>query len=112
MNGFCGGTDHVEHQVGMGKHGDVAAVERIGGGAHALRYEAFKIRVDGAIVVGHDVPTRLRPPGGARGVPAEKIGGRCIVSCPDKLLLSSERSPAKQAIPSGRNQIRPSATSM
>src|ERR1700722_13202765 len=24
---FCGGADYVEHEVGLGKHGDVTAVE-------------------------------------------------------------------------------------
>jgi hypothetical protein len=43
--------------------------------------------VNGAVVVGHDVPTRFRLPGDARGIPAEEVRSRCIVSRPNKLLL-------------------------
>src|SRR5438445_10790478 len=43
--------------------------------------------MDSAVVVGHDVPTRLRLPGGARGIPAEEVGSRRIVGGPNNLLL-------------------------
>src|SRR5882762_8752651 len=71
----------------MGKHRDVATVDGIGGSAHTLRREAFQVRMDSAVVVGHDVPTRLRLPGGARGIPAEEVGSRRIVGGPNNLLL-------------------------
>src|SRR5215470_10766653 len=29
LNGLCGGPDHVNHQAGLGEHGDVAAVHFI-----------------------------------------------------------------------------------
>ena len=66
MNGFCSGTDNVDDQAGVGQHRDVATVDGIGGSAHTLRREAFQVRMDSAVVVGYDVPTRLRLPGGAR----------------------------------------------
>src|SRR5712671_3571489 len=43
--------------------------------------------MDSAVVVGHDVPTRLRLPGRARGVPAEEVCGRRIMGGPNNLLL-------------------------
>src|SRR5271170_7235472 len=87
MNGFGGGTNNVNDQAGMGKHRDVATVNSMGGCIHTLRHETFQLRVNGAVVVGHDVPTRFRLPGDARGVPAEEVGSRRIVSRPNKLLL-------------------------
>src|SRR2546423_8324285 len=51
LNGLCGTADHVEHEAGVGEHGDVAAVDLIGGGAHPLRHEAFQLGVDGAVVL-------------------------------------------------------------
>src|SRR5713101_3693178 len=71
----------------MGKHRDVATVDGIGGSAHTLRREAFQVRMDSAVVVGHDVPTRLRLPGRARGIPAEEVGSWRIVGGPNNLLL-------------------------
>ena len=87
MNGSCGGTDNVDDQAGMGKHRDVATVDGIGGSAHTLRREAFQVRMDSAVVVGHDVPTRLRLPGRARGIPAEEVGSWRIMGGPNNLLL-------------------------
>ncbi len=43
--------------------------------------------MDSAVVVGDDVPTRLRLPGGARGIPAEEVGSWRIVGGPNNLLL-------------------------
>ena len=40
----------------------MAAVGFISGGAHALRHEAFQIGVDGAVVLGDDVPAQRRAP--------------------------------------------------
>ena len=82
MNGFCDGTNNVNNRAWAGEHRDVAAVDGVSGCTHALREEASKIRVHGAVVVGDDIPTRLRLPGDARGIPAEKIGGWRIMSRP------------------------------
>src|SRR5580700_5148438 len=43
----CGGTDDVEDVVGLGQHGAVAAVELVGGGAHALGGGPLEVGVDG-----------------------------------------------------------------
>src|ERR1039457_6346220 len=73
LNGAGGGTDHVDHQVRVGEHGHVAAVGRVGGGAHPLGAETFQVGVNGTVVVGHDVPARLRPPGGAVELLIEQV---------------------------------------
>src|SRR5260370_39198533 len=65
----------------------MAAVDSVRGGAHALRYEAFKIRVNRAVVVGHDVPAWLRLPGDAGGVSIKQVGRRRIMRRPNNLLL-------------------------
>src|ERR1700681_3167571 len=84
---FFSGTDNVDDQAGMGKHRHVATVDGIGGSTHTLRREAFQIRMDSAVVVGHDGPTRLRLPGRARGIPAEEVGSWRVVGGPNNLLL-------------------------
>ena len=43
--------------------------------------------MDSTVVFGHDVPTRLRLPGNARGVPAEQVGSRRIMGRPHDFLL-------------------------
>src|SRR5258708_28969586 len=55
----CGCPDDVEDEVGVGEHGDVAAVDVVGGGTHPLSRGPLQLRVDGLVVVGHDVPGRL-----------------------------------------------------
>src|SRR5260370_8077048 len=65
--GDCGGglADYVEHGARLGEHWNVAALHLDGRGAHALRGEAFQLRMDTAILGGHDRPARLRPPSDA-----------------------------------------------
>jgi hypothetical protein len=46
------GSDDVEDVVGVGEHGDVAAVYVAGGGAHALRHEALLLGADGTVAAG------------------------------------------------------------
>src|SRR6266404_414345 len=87
LNGACGSTDHVDHEGGLREHGDVAAVGLMDGGAHPLRDEALQLGMNGAVVLGHEVPTRLRPPGGAFHLLVEQIDGRHTLGCPDDLLL-------------------------
>src|SRR5260370_2143431 len=82
-----GGADDVEDEAGLGEHGNVAAVGLVGGGAHALRNEAFQLRVDGVVLIGHDVPARLRLPGGVFGLGAEQVRVRHALGRPDQLLF-------------------------
>ena len=49
--------------------------------------EALQLRIDGAVVLGHDVPARLRPPGGACDLLVEQVRGRHALGRPDELLL-------------------------
>src|SRR5580704_6048705 len=44
---FCGVADDVEDEVGVRQHGDVAAVDVVGGGAHPLGPGPLQLRVDG-----------------------------------------------------------------
>jgi len=83
LNGGGGGPDHVDHKAGLGEHGDVAAADLVGGGAHAPGGEALQLGLDGVVVGGNDVPARLRLPRGAFGVPAEQVSGRRDVGRPD-----------------------------
>src|ERR1700731_3427352 len=46
----CGGPDDVEDEAGLGEHGDVAAVDVVGGGAHALGGGSLQVGVDGLVV--------------------------------------------------------------
>ena len=67
-------------------------------------HEALQIGMDRAVVLGHDVPARLRLPGGAPALPAEQVGGRRVVGGPDELLLclgqvSGEAADAVRAQP-------------
>src|SRR5260370_26194051 len=48
----------VEDVVGVGEHGDVAAVDVVGGGTHPLGRGPLQLGVDGLVLVGHDVPAR------------------------------------------------------
>jgi len=73
LNGASGFADHAEYEVRIGEHGDVAAGPLHGGCPHALRHETFQVGVDGAVVLGHDVPARLRPPRDAVDLLREKI---------------------------------------
>ena len=53
----------------MGQHRDVAAVNSVGAGVHPFRKEAFQFRLNRAVMVGDDVPARLRLPSDARRIP-------------------------------------------
>ncbi|MEY2462276.1 MAG: hypothetical protein QOH64_414 [Acidimicrobiaceae bacterium] len=71
----------------MGKHGDVAGVDVVGAGAHALGSESLQLGMDGSVVVGHDVPAGLRLPGGALHLLIEQVRVGWDVGCPDEFLL-------------------------
>ena len=82
-----GRADDVEHQVGVGEHGNVAAGNLSHFGAHALRKEPFQIRVDGAVVFADDVPARLRLPSSSTGLRVEQVGLGNSLRRPNELLL-------------------------
>jgi hypothetical protein len=87
IHGIRSGTDHVEHEARLREHGDMAGVDLIGGRAHPLRHEAFEVRLDRAVLVGHDVSTRLRLPGGAFNLLVEQVCRRRRVGRLDEVLL-------------------------
>src|SRR5215469_4439325 len=55
-NGVCGGADYVEDAFRLGEHRHMAAVEFVGGCAHALGHSALQIGLNGAVILGDDVP--------------------------------------------------------
>src|ERR1700685_3297120 len=61
-----GGADDVEDEVGVRQHGDVAAVDVVGGGTHPLGRVPLQVWLDGLVVVGHAGTGQLGPPRGAR----------------------------------------------
>src|ERR1700722_7862716 len=65
----------------------MAAVELVGGCAHALGHSALQIGVDGAVVLGDDVPAWLRLPSGSPGFRLEQVGFGDALSRPNELLL-------------------------
>jgi hypothetical protein len=87
LNGACGLADDIEYEGGVREHGDVAAGGLDGDGSHALRHEAFQLGLYGAVLGGHDVPARLRPPSGAPDLLVEQVRRRCSVGRPHDLLL-------------------------
>src|SRR2546426_5971394 len=101
LNGACGGTDHVDHEGGLREHGDVAAVGLMDGGAHPLRDEALQLGMDGAVVLGHDVPARFRPPGGGLHLLVEQVRVRHPWVAQTSFCSCSDRSPAKYPMPLG-----------
>ena len=82
--GVCGGADHVEHEVGLGKHGDVTAFELMGDCFHALRKKTFQLRVHSAVVFADDVPARLRLPCGSPNFRLEQVGFRDALAVREK----------------------------
>src|SRR5258708_13362610 len=55
----CGCPDDVEDEVGVGEHGDVAAVDVVGGGTHPLSRGPLHLRVAALAVVAPSLPARL-----------------------------------------------------
>lgn len=64
-------------------------------GFHTFGKKAFKIRVDGVILLSDDVPTRSDPPGNARRIVRENVGSRRALRRPYELLLSRREIAAK-----------------
>jgi hypothetical protein len=77
----------VENEIGVGQHGDVTAVHVVGVGAHALGGESLQVGMDGLVVIGDDVPTRLRAPGGTGDLGVEQVRVWYRLGGPDQFLL-------------------------
>jgi hypothetical protein len=87
LNCICCGRDYIDHYVGVGEHGDVAAGDLSHFGAHPLSNEPFHVGVDGAVVLGDNVPAWLRSPGGSFDFRAEQVGDRHALGRPNKPLF-------------------------
>src|SRR6266849_8235325 len=85
--GVCGGADYVEHLVGLGKHGDVTALELVGGRFHSLRNKTFQLRVHSAVVLAHNVPARLRLPRRSFKLLVEEVRVWHALGRPNKFLF-------------------------
>ena len=57
------------------------------GGAHTLGNEALHVRVDGAVVLGDDVPAWLRLPGRSSDFRVEQVGNRHALRRPNEFLF-------------------------
>src|SRR5580698_3469227 len=55
--------DEFGYLMWTGDQRQVACLQFNSPGAHALRHEAFKIRIDRAVLSRHSIETGLRPPG-------------------------------------------------
>src|SRR5262249_16499984 len=78
LNSLGRGTDHVEDDVGVRQHRNVAARDFNRGRAHALGYETLEFRVYRAVVLGHDVPARLGSPCSCIDLAIEQVDGRRV----------------------------------
>jgi hypothetical protein len=87
LNRSRGGTDYIDHQVGVGEYGNVTAGDLGHFGAHALSNEPFHVGVDGAVVLGDDVPAWLRFPRSSSDFRVEQVGIGHALGCPSKLLF-------------------------
>src|SRR5215472_970567 len=63
--GVSGRTNHVDYNLWIGQHRDVATFDFTNRGAHAFRDKALQLRLDSVVLRGHDVPARLGLPGDA-----------------------------------------------
>ena len=81
-------SDHVDDNVRVGKHDDVAAVGLDRGRVHAFRQKALKIRMHRLVLLSEDVPARLRLPGNlVELLLLEQVGTGWVVGPPDQPLL-------------------------
>jgi len=115
-NRFRSAADHVDHEVRFGEHGDVAALDLIGRGAHTFRDKAFQIGVDSAVVLAHDVPARLGSPRGSFKLLVEGVRIWHALGRPNKFLFllgQISREDAPIAVSSGdREEIATFARSL
>jgi uncharacterized repeat protein (TIGR03803 family) len=87
--------NYFDHAVWLREHRHVTRIKFGRLGFHAFRKKAFKIRVDGVILLSDDVPTRLGLPGNARRIVREDVGSRRALCRPHELLLSRREVAAK-----------------
>ena len=99
MNRFYGVTDDVDHNIRVGEHRDVAAVELIRGCAHALGHGAFQIGMHDAVFFADDVPAWLRLPSGSSDLRLEQVGFGDALSRPNELLLVITGAGVDDALP-------------
>src|SRR4029077_11761088 len=95
-NGVCGGADHLENAFRLGEHRHMAAVELVGGRAHALCKEALQIRMNGAVIFADDVPAWLRFPGGSSDFSFEQVGFWSPLRRQNKLFLVLGQIPGER----------------
>ena len=89
----------------------MAAVQGVDARVHALRDESFQVRMDGAVVIGDDVVSRLGPPRHSVDFLGEQIRGRREVGGPDNLLFLFGQVSSETGNTRRRIQTRPSVTS-
>src|SRR6266478_1239529 len=87
LNSFRCCANHVNDAFRLGEHRHVAAVEFIGGCAHALGHGALQIWMHGAVFFADDVPARLRLPSGSPNFRLEQVGLGDALGRPNELLL-------------------------
>ena len=85
LSGFYRFSDHIDFR--MRQHRRVAAGDLRRGGAHPLRNEPFHVGVDGAVVLGDDVPAWLRFPGSSSNFRVEQVGSRHALGRPNELFF-------------------------
>jgi len=112
LNGLCGCPDYVQHSMRLGEHRNVTEAQLDGCGAHALRNETVQF----GLTVRSSVATTYQLGLDRQAMPStfcvNRSGTGTAWVAQTSFCSASGRSPAKQPMPSGFNQIRPSATSM
>ena len=87
LNRFGRFSDYIDHGLRLRQHHHVAACDLGCRGAHALSEEALTVRLYGAIVLGDDVPARLRLPRGSSRFRREQVWSRHALGRPNQLLV-------------------------
>src|SRR5437868_5381141 len=85
--GVCGGTDDIDHKVGMREHRNMAAFHLTDGGTHTLRHGTLQVGVNGLVTFGDDEPARFGLPCRAFHLLGKQVGSRRVVSRPNDILL-------------------------
>jgi len=73
MYAFRRFSDHIDHDLRLRQHHHVATRGFGRRGAHEFGEEALTVRLYAAIVLGDDVPARLRLPSGSTDFRFEKV---------------------------------------
>src|SRR5262249_49901192 len=87
FKGVCGFANHVEHEVGLGEHRNVAAIGLEGLRSHALCDETFQVGLDGMVTGSNDVPARFGFPSCSFDLLIEEVCRRRCMRGPNELLL-------------------------